>query len=106
MAVGVVVFGVMGGVGAALDLAPAESRRLGVARVASAVGGLAMVAGMVPPTDRLRGLSSATGVAPRSARHSRNVSSRKRSVFAQASFVASGRKLSPLGFAKACGAPS
>jgi hypothetical protein len=49
----VVVFGVMAGASAAFDLAPAESRGLGVAWIAAVAGGLTVVLGMLPIGARL-----------------------------------------------------
>lgn len=59
----VVVFGVTNGIGSVFDLAPAESRQLGVPWIAATVGGLAIILGMLPLGNRLgRMLHSATGV--------------------------------------------
>lgn len=59
----VVAFGVTNGLNAAFGLAPAESRRLGIAWIASAVGGLTVVLGMLPIGARLGGMVRAeTGI--------------------------------------------
>lgn len=52
----VVVFGVASGINAVFDLAPAESLQAGIPWIASAVGGLAIVLGMLPVSDRLGGV--------------------------------------------------
>ncbi|PSP80065.1 hypothetical protein BRC81_02385 [Halobacteriales archaeon QS_1_68_20] len=52
----VVVFGANAGTVAAFDLAPAEARRLRVAWIASAAGGVAVVLGMVSIANQVVGL--------------------------------------------------
>lgn len=55
--VGVVfVFGTMVGVSSIFDLAPAETRQMGIAWLASTVGGVVVVLGMIFVGTRLRGL--------------------------------------------------
>jgi len=60
LGVGVAV-GVVNGIESVFDLAPAESRQMGVAWIAAAVGGLTTILGMIPIGNRLgRMVDSAT----------------------------------------------
>lgn len=58
----IVVFGVTNGITSVFDLAPTESRRRGIAWIASVIGGITIILGMIPIGTRLREtLLSATG---------------------------------------------
>jgi hypothetical protein len=61
-----VAFGVLNGISSVLDLAPAESRQLGIAWITGAAGGTAILLGMIPIGTRLGGMvRSATGTRDR-----------------------------------------